>query len=110
MSFLENEVFTNGTFVNGEDISVVDMHIIWSLRWALKDLGAMQEKGVGKEDFPKVWKMIDGLPEIKPDVISGDEAAKTILEAEYSAPEPTIQKGDPLGLEKGAAVTIESLE
>ena len=109
MAFLENELI-KGTFVYGNEVAVTDMHVIFSIRWALNDLGAKEEKGLGKQDFPKVWKLIDSLPDVKPETISGDEAKKTILEADYWAPELGIQANDPLGLSKGTDVLIESLE
>ena len=40
-------------FIGGERLSVADIHVIWGIRWVLNDLGAKQEKQLGKRGVPK---------------------------------------------------------
>lgn len=112
MSLVENVLLAQkeGVFIGGEEISVRDMHVIFSIRWVLKNLGAENEPGLQKEDFPKVWALIDALPAVDPEVLSGDEAVKTVKEAELWAGQVGIEEGDPLGLESGTSVKVESVE
>ena len=100
-----------GPFINGEKLSVADVHVIFGLRWALNDLGVAQDAGSGKDAFPKLWKLIESLPAAKPEVLSSEDMLKQIRESGYSADGPTsVMKNDPYGLEVGAKVTIESFE
>ncbi|KJX99270.1 glutathione s-transferase like protein [Zymoseptoria brevis] len=102
---------SQGPFINGEKISMADVHVAWAVRWALNDLGAGKDKGCGKEDFPKVYRLIESLPDVKPEVLSAEEAHKAIRESEYSASGPTsVMKDEALGLEAGTQVTIESFD
>ncbi|KAI6846898.1 hypothetical protein KC323_g9607, partial [Hortaea werneckii] len=65
----------------------------------------------GKQDLPKTWKLIESLPEIKPEVVSSEETIKTIKSASYSANGPTsTMANDPTGIQVGSAVTVESLD
>lgn len=110
MSFLENEVLTKGTYINGDKLSVADIHVIWPMRWCLMDLNAKQEKQLGKEKFPKIWKMIESLPESKPEALDGEAAKKIILAAGQLKKSQGVIKDDPLGLDAGTEVTVESME
>ena len=113
MTFIENELLTKGTFMNGDKLSVSDIHMIWGIRWALNGqtgLGAEGEKGVGKDAFPKVWKLIESLPGINPETLSSEDTIKTIKGAYYWAEDLGIMKDDPLGFEAGTAVIIDSVE
>ena len=102
---------SKGPFIGGEKPSLADVHVIWGVRWALNDLGAGQDAAVGKEAFPKVWKLIESLPPAKPEILSSEDAIKTIKEGEYTAKGPSeVLKGDPLGIKAGTKVTIESFE
>lgn len=70
-----------------------------------------KEKGVGKEDFPKVWAMIEALPKVEVDSVDSEEAKKTILGSDYYAKNSTtIAQGDPLGLSSGTKVSVESFD
>lgn len=91
-------------------MGVADVHVIWGLRWALKDLGAEKEPGLGPDVFPKVWKLINSLPESKPETLSSEDALKAIKESELSAGNVSVEKDDPLGIAEGTPVTIESIE
>ncbi len=115
MAFLEDSVLgqsSAGPFLGGKEVSVADMHILWAVRWALNDLGAGKEKGLGKEDFPRVWGAIEALPDVSKDAsdIGGEEAKKIVEGGEYWAKEAGVDGGDPLGLGKGTKVVVESLE
>ena len=95
MDWLEHTVLANGQFIGGSKLSVADIHAIWGLRWGLNamdsnppGLGAQKEPGLGKDSFPKVWRLIESLP--------------ANLEG--------IMKDDPTGLKAGTQVTIDSLE
>lgn len=110
LSFLENEVLTTGTYIGGGKLSVADMHVIWGIRWVMNDLGVKNEKGLGKDAFPKVWKLIESLPEAKPETLSSEDAIKTIKGADVSAKDVGVQEGDPLGISSGTPVTIESMD
>lgn len=112
MGLVENVLLAQneGVFIGGEEISVRDMHVIFSIRWGLKNLGAEKEPGLQKEDFPKVWALIDALPAIEPEVMNGDDAVKTVKEAELWAGQVGVEEGDPLGLESGTRVKVESVE
>jgi len=106
--FLSN---SNGPFIGGDKLSVADVHVVFSIRWVLNDLGVSNEVGCSKQDFPKVWKMIESLPAAKPEVLSAEQAQKTIKESSYSAQGPVeVQKDDPLGIAKGTQVSVESFE
>lgn len=102
---------SGGPFINGDKLGLADIHVIFGLRWAMSNLGAAQDTGCGKDAFPKLWKMIESLPEAKPEVLSTEETLKTIKESEYSADGPTsVMTDDPLGFKAGTEVTIESFE
>ncbi|KAK5704103.1 hypothetical protein LTR97_003116 [Elasticomyces elasticus] len=106
-TFLAN----GGPFLNGDKLSLADIHFIWCLRWGMKDLGGAQEPGCGKDAFPKLWKMIESLPPAKPEVLSSEETLKTIRESDYSADGPTsVMKGDALGMTAGTPVKVESTD
>lgn len=100
-----------GPFINGDKLSLADVHVIFGLRWAFNDLGAANDIGCGKDAFPKLWKMIDSLPPAKPEVLSTDDMLKQIRESGYSADGPSsVMKDDPYAIEAGTKVTIESFE
>jgi glutathione S-transferase len=106
--FLAN---SSGPFIGGEKVSLADMHVVFGIRWALKDLGAGKEPGFGKDEFPKVWRMIEGLPESRPEVLSAEQTHEKIRGAEYWAKGPTgVTEGDLLGIAAGTQVSIESFE
>ena len=110
LEFLEKKVLAKYPHISGGKLGVADVHALWGLRWGLRDLGAEKEPGFGKDVFPKFWKLVESLPEAKPETLSSEDAIKTIKEAELTAGNVSVLKDDPLGIEEGANVTIESLE
>ncbi|KAK1063093.1 hypothetical protein LTR12_010851 [Friedmanniomyces endolithicus] len=110
---VEERFLSNGSgpYMNGDKLSLADVHFIWCVRWGMKDLGAANEAGCGKDAFPKLWKMIESLPPAEPEVLGSEETLKTIKESKFFADAPTsVMKGDPLGLTAGTPVTIESAD
>ncbi|KAK5117167.1 hypothetical protein LTR85_008935 [Meristemomyces frigidus] len=100
-----------GPFINGDKLSLADIHVVFGLRWAMNDLGAANDAGCGKDAFPKLWKMIESLPPAKPEVLSTDDMHTQIKESGYSADGPTgVMKDDAYGIEAGTNVTIESFD
>ena len=117
MDFLENTVLSNGSYIGGDKLSVADIHVIWGIRWGLNamdsnlpGLGASKESGLGKESFPKVWKLIEGLPLPTPKTLSAEEAIKTIEKSAAPKNPEGVISGDPTGIKPGTNVTIDSLE
>ena len=110
LTFLENEVLKDGPYVGGDKLSVADIHVIWGIRWGLNDLGAKEEHGLGKDAFPKVWKLIESLPESKPETLSAEDAIEAIKNADYSVKAGNVAKDEPTGLSAGTFVSIESQE
>lgn len=102
---------SGGPFINGSQLSLADLHIGWVLRWTFKNLGVENDQGVGKAEFPKVWKFIESLPETPHKDISADEAAKLITGGQYTAKgADSVQANDALELKAGTEVTVESSE
>lgn len=110
LDFVEKKVLAKYPHVSGGKLGVADVHVLWGLRWGLKDLGAEKEPSLGKDAFPKFWKLVESLPESKPETLSSEDAIKAIKEAELTAGHVGVLKDDPLGIEEGTNVTIESLE
>lgn len=101
----------SGPFMRGEKLSLADVHFIWSLRWGLNDLGGAKEKGCGKDALPKLWKMIESLPPVKPEVLSSEETLKIIRSSGYADDgKLEVEEGDPLGMSAGTMVSVESVE
>ena len=109
-SFVENTLLANSPYVGGEKLSVADLHVIYGIRWGLFDLGIQNEKGVGKDAFPKLWKLIESLPEPKPEDLSSEQTIQAIKNAQYSVSDVSVQSGDPLRISSGTQVTVESTE
>jgi glutathione S-transferase len=110
LEFIEKNVLSKYPHISGGKLGVADVHVLWGLRWGLNDLGAKKEPGLGPDAFPKLWKLIESLPEPKPETISGEDAVKAIKDSELSAGNVSVAKDDPLGIEEGTSVTIESVE
>lgn len=107
---------------------------MWAIKWALQNLDVASDPGFSKEDFPKVYKWSARLPfyrmrllrphpnriesipshavpenDVK-DKISGEDATKAILDADYAVPEVGIDETDALGMSSGTPVSVEANE
>lgn len=87
------------------------------MRWALyggdsnpPGLGASKEKGLGKDEFPKVWKLIESLPESAEKNVSSEEGHKAIESSLLTARNEGVDPTEPTGIQAGKNVTIDSLE
>jgi hypothetical protein len=58
MTTVENEFLTEGgPWIGGGDYcGLADIHAMWMIKWALKTLSLEKQAGLGREDFPKVYK------------------------------------------------------
>lgn len=117
LEFLEKTALSSGGYINGDKLSVADIHVIWGARWALNPmdggppgLGSSKEAGLGKEHFPKVWKLIESLPASNGQTVDAAEAAKKIQSASFTADKSGVAKGEPTGIQAGKQVTVDSLE
>lgn len=117
MDFLEHKVLANGSYIGGSKLSVADINAIWGVRWALNPmdgsppgLGASNEPGLSKSDYPKVWRLIESLPTPTAKTISAEEAKNKIEGSSYTSELKGIIEGDPTGLKAGTKVTVDSLE
>lgn len=112
LSFVENTVLTKGTYAGGDKLSVADAHILFGIQWGLKNLRVQEEKGFGKDAFPKFWKLLESLPEYKAETISSEEAIKAIKGADTfkGAGDVSVAQDDFLQIKAGTPVTVESTE
>ena len=110
LEFVEKVVLAKQAHFSGGKLGVADVHALWGLRWGLRDLGAEKEPGLGKDVFPKFWKLIESLPEAKPETLSSEDTIKAIKESELTAGDVSVQKDDPIGIAEGTEVTVESIE
>lgn len=107
---------SDGPFIGGSKASLADIHVFYAVRWALKDLGiADREEGFGKHDYPRLWRAIESLPPYSLGPEEGVTTEKTLhllKGSGYSAHEgPTeVMDNDPIALEAGSRVVVESLE
>lgn len=111
MDIVENEFLGDGRkFVGGEELGVADLHAMWMMKWALQTMGVSDEEGLGKEDFPRVYQWIAGIPkhdeEGAPETLSHDEAKRRLLAAEYAVKEIDIDERDPTRLKAGQQVSV----
>jgi glutathione S-transferase len=110
VDMLENECLVPGPWIGGPKCSVADMHAIWVVKWAFQTLGIGSEPGFSKEDFPKVYAWIEGLPahdEANEAVkISPEEAKEKLLNSEYAASEIGVDPEDATGLRFGMMVNV----
>lgn len=110
-AYVEDVLLAKGPYVGGDKLSVADVHVICIFRWALNDLGVKGEPGFGESDFPKLWTLIECLPQSKPEKeLNGEEAVKMIQEAEYLVTSTGVDSNDPLSMSVGTPVTVESME
>lgn len=116
MDYLENRVLRDGPYIGGDKLSVADIHAIWGVRWDLHGadsqppgLGHQTESAVGRDKFPKVWKLIDSLPVTNGKLIDVKDAEKKIFGSRYSSDVKGVMEGEPTGIKAGTEVTVDSL-
>ena len=113
-SYIEDGVLANETSQNiyRRKLSVADIHWIWAFRWGLTGVNGcgVKDEGFGEDVFPKLWKLLDSLPEAKSPTITSQETIAAITEGDYYAQDLSIVPGDPLGLSAGTMVAVESME
>jgi len=101
---------SGGPFIGGSQLSLADIHVTWPIKMAL-GLGVSEEPGFGKEDFPKVYKLIENLPAFNPPVLSDEETHKAIRGASYTSQGAKgVAGNEPTGLKVGTPVSIESFD
>jgi glutathione S-transferase len=115
LDLLENEGLRDGPWIGGEKVcSVADIHAIWVVKWAFETLGIGSEPGFSREDFPKVWRWIEGLPvhdeEHDAVKIEMEEAHERVLNSEYAAGEIGVDAVDATGLEYGMIVNVTTTD
>lgn len=113
LDIVENDFLSHGSqFIKGDQISMADIHAVWMIKWALQTIGVNEEPGFGKQDWPRVYRWIEGLPkhDEKGDAakIGPEEAQKVLLGASYGQPGISFDEKDPTGLKKGASVAVET--
>ena len=110
LDMVETEFLANSQWIAGDRCGVADIHAMWIIKWALQTLDVGQEPGFSKQDFPKVYRWVEGLPahvpENEPEKLSKEVASTEVLAMPYGAPDIGIDPSDPLGMEKGAPVTV----
>jgi len=110
---VENQfIGQGGPWINGEKVGVADIHAIWCVKWVLQMLGVDKEPGFSRDDFPKVYRWIEGLPAHTPEneapKLGADEATEKLLASEYAAEDIGVDPNDPTGLKAGADVVVEA--
>lgn len=57
MMTVENEFLKDGgPWIAGSECGLADIHAMWMIKWALKTLSMEKQRGISREDFPKVYK------------------------------------------------------
>jgi glutathione S-transferase len=57
MNIVETDLLANANpFIGGSKPALADIHLVWAIRWILKDLGVGQNPAFGKTSFPKIYK------------------------------------------------------
>jgi glutathione S-transferase len=113
LDIVENDFLSHGKpWIAGDRCGVADIHAIWMLKWNLQTCEVEKEPGFGPDDFPRVHRWINGLPNHTPEndapKLTPEDAHKRVLEAEYAAEEIGVAENDPLGLKKGQDVVVET--
>ena len=110
LDVLESEMLVPGPWIGGERCSVADIHAIWIVKWAFQTLNLGDEVGFKKEDFPRVYTWIEGLPTHdengEAQKISAEEAKEKLLNSEYAAVEIGVDTEDATGLKSGMIVNV----
>lgn len=112
LNTVENEFLTAkpGTFIDGDEISLADIHVAWVIRFVLIALGLGNEPGFSKGYYPRVYKWLESLPEPRMTVVDNETVIQQVLGAGYSAEPVGVDEKDPTGLKAGDDVTVENLD
>jgi len=115
LDYLENVALEHGAYIGGAELSVADIHALWGVRWDLHGLESQPpglgatESILGKEEFPKVWRLLESLPLPAPKVISFEEAKEKIFQSGYFSTLESVWEKEPTGIKAGAEVTVDTL-
>lgn len=103
-----------GPWIGGEVCPVADIHAIWVVKRAFETLGVGSKLGFGREEFPRVWRWIEGLPvhdeEHNAEKIGMEEAHERVLRSEYAAEEIGVDAVDATGLKYGMIVNVTTTD
>ena len=86
---------------------------VWPFHWLLGLKGALPPSLISKEKFPKVYAWVDRFSKAvstakasapKPATLTGSEAVRHVIQAEFEETEGEVDGSDPLGLKKGQDV------
>lgn len=116
---IETKILTgsSGPFINGSQISLADVHVFWVIRWAFQALGVAKEPGIDQSSFPKVFKLIESLPD--PDKVKAaaksvtpEEAHKLVMGGQYTSrtAAASVQDDGTYDIAAGTTVAVESFE
>lgn len=111
LDVVENEFLSHGKpWIAGDRCGVADIHAIWIIKWAFETLEIGKEPGFSREDFPRVYRWIEGLPkhipETEPEKMDAETAKSKVLAAGYAAKEIGVDPIDPTGLKAGTEVAV----
>ncbi|SMQ47363.1 unnamed protein product [Zymoseptoria tritici ST99CH_3D7] len=85
---------------------------MWMIKWALFTLDMQKQSGMGRDEFPKLYKWVEGVPKHDEDIekndkIDEEKAREIVLGSEYAMPDIGIDAKDPLGYKAGEEVYVE---
>lgn len=88
------------------------MQAVWIVKWALDTLGVSKEPGMGPQDFPAVYRWIEGFPahddKHRGQQVPAEEATARLMSEDYAASKIGVDDTDPTGLKAGVQVAIET--
>jgi glutathione S-transferase len=113
LDLLEREGLVPGPWIGGEKCGVADIHAIWVVKWAFETLQIGLEPGFSRDDFPRVYSWIGGLPphdaENDAAKISLEDAHEKVLSSDYAAKEIGVDS-DATGLQYGMIVNVTTTD
>jgi len=111
LDIIEKDFLANASpFIGGSKPALADIHLIWTVRWILNDLGVAKAPGFGKDAFPRIWKLIDSLPTESDDMISDEEAKKLILDSKPQGEGTAVPDDDALSIKANTKISVESAD
>ncbi|SMR47146.1 unnamed protein product [Zymoseptoria tritici ST99CH_3D1] len=101
-----------GPWIGGSECGLADIHAMWMIKWALFTLDMQKQSGMGRDEFPKLYKWVEGVPKHDEDIekndkIDEEKAREIVLGSEYAMPDIGIDAKDPLGYKAGEEVYVE---